>query len=331
LLRDFCGQYRQEVSVLVSALKERVTADLLTSRNSMPSAILLARLTKRLQDDLGLTQEAARWAVESWGLALGVISEAELALVDSSSPPQVSPQYRQENINQIPVTSSPPQVAPQYRQENVNQISVTSSPPQRTEISLKSERGIDYTKLRDLLAAGKWWKADDETARVMLQASRRAVWIDIDNFPCEDLRTINELWLHYSNGKFGFSVQKKIYQSLGGTNKYNAKVWQKFCQRIGWGILRPFGLVYSINAPTGHLPFVSAYSCYNLPLILYILGWLSWVFLVGIAVILQSGILLFFSLFIPVSLIIVVASGAFASGFSGISSLADRLSTCNIK
>jgi hypothetical protein len=45
--------------------------------------------------------------VESWALALGVISEADTAPVDSSSPPpQVPPQYRQENVNQIPVTSN---------------------------------------------------------------------------------------------------------------------------------------------------------------------------------------------------------------------------------
>jgi hypothetical protein len=91
LLRDFCGQYRQEVSVLVSALKERVAEDLLASPNSVPSAILLARLTKRLQDDLGLTQEAARWAVESWALALGVISEADAQSVSSCSLPSPTP------------------------------------------------------------------------------------------------------------------------------------------------------------------------------------------------------------------------------------------------
>jgi hypothetical protein len=69
--------------------------------------VFLARLTKKLQDNLGLTEEAARWAVESWALALGVISEADTAPVDlSSPPPQVPPQYRQENVNQIPVTSN---------------------------------------------------------------------------------------------------------------------------------------------------------------------------------------------------------------------------------
>ncbi|WP_375342016.1 GUN4 domain-containing protein, partial [Okeania sp. SIO3B5] len=38
---------------------------------------------------------------------------------------------------------------------------------------------------------------------------------DIDNFPCEDLHTIDQLWVKYSDGKFGFSVQMEIYQILG--------------------------------------------------------------------------------------------------------------------
>ena len=78
LLRDLCGQYQKEIAVLVGALKERVPADLLASQNSTPPVVFLARLTKKLQDNLGLAEEAARWAVESWALALGVISSNDL-------------------------------------------------------------------------------------------------------------------------------------------------------------------------------------------------------------------------------------------------------------
>lgn len=135
-----------------------------------------------------------------------------------------------------------------------------------SEIELKSERCINYTKLRDLLAAGKWKEADQETGKVMCQAAGRISegWLkveDIDDFPCEDLRTINQLWLHYSNGKFSFSVQKEIYENLGGTKEYNQEVWEKFCDRVGW---RSWGnwknyssLVFDLeNAPYAHLPIV---------------------------------------------------------------------------
>ena len=81
--------------------------------------------------------------------------------------------------------------------------------------------GMDYINLRNLLAAKKWKEADEETRRVMLKVAGREEggWLDrksIDKFPCEDLRTIDQLWVKYSNGRFGFSVQERIYQSLGG-------------------------------------------------------------------------------------------------------------------
>lgn len=79
LLRDHCGAHKREISVLVSALKERVVADLLGSQSAVPPEVMFARLTQRLQDDLGLADDAACWAVESWALALGVTSVAKSA------------------------------------------------------------------------------------------------------------------------------------------------------------------------------------------------------------------------------------------------------------
>jgi len=97
---------------------------------------------------------------------------------------------------------------------------------------------VSYTSLQDLLAAGKWKEADEETTRAMLQAAKREKegWFryeDVDSFSCEDLRMIDQLWLSASQGKFGFSVQKEIYESLGGTRRYNEEVWKKFGDRLG--------------------------------------------------------------------------------------------------
>lgn len=77
LLRDLCGAYRREINILISAQKDRVPLDLLAAHNSVPRELLLTRLTKRLEDQLALTEEAARWAVDSWALALGVMTEEE--------------------------------------------------------------------------------------------------------------------------------------------------------------------------------------------------------------------------------------------------------------
>ncbi|MGK7884941.1 MAG: GUN4 domain-containing protein, partial [Crocosphaera sp.] len=136
----------------------------------------------------------------------------------------------------------------------------------KDKIELKSEKGVDYTKLRDLLAAGEWKEADKETANVMLQAANLVSegWFresDIDNLPCDDLRTIDKLWVHYSKGKFGFSVQKKIYMDeLGGTRYYNEKIWYEFCDRVGWrkggSYVNYSDLTFELHdtTPVGHLP-----------------------------------------------------------------------------
>ncbi|MBD2243308.1 GUN4 domain-containing protein [Nostoc sp. FACHB-888] len=117
------------------------------------------------------------------------------------------------------------------------------SPPERDLDDLFSEKGIDYTRLRDLLAAKNWKEADQETYRLMIKAVGKEegdyfTSNELLNFPCTDLRTIDRLWVKYSNGHFGFSVQKEIYLSVGGKadGKYNEKAWEKFGDRVGWRV-----------------------------------------------------------------------------------------------
>ncbi|WP_199332162.1 GUN4 domain-containing protein [Anabaena lutea] len=95
---------------------------------------------------------------------------------------------------------------------------------------LASSTGADYQKLDTLLATGNWKEADYETARLILKiANREKEGVleleDIKKFPLAKLLTIDKLWLKYSNGHFGFSIQKQIYQSLGGTQKDYQKNW----------------------------------------------------------------------------------------------------------
>src|SRR3712207_9592482 len=75
LLKDYSAQHRREVSVLVSALEEHVPGDLLGAPAGTPRAVLLKRLARRLSDNRALSESAAAWAVNSWALALGLISD----------------------------------------------------------------------------------------------------------------------------------------------------------------------------------------------------------------------------------------------------------------
>lgn len=119
--------------------------------------------------------------------------------------------------------------------------------------------GVNYTKLRDLLAENKWNEADIETYTSMLKICEREEerWLDdgqIKRFPRQDLRIINNLWVKYSDGKFGFSVQKRIFEDAKDDYK-------RFGDRVGWLVnlvnsewLKYEDYIFSLNAPEGHLP-----------------------------------------------------------------------------
>ncbi|SKB14570.1 Genome sequencing data, contig C297 [Planktothrix sp. PCC 11201] len=145
-------------------------------------------------------------------------------------------------------------------------VKPTPQPTPQPNIELKPAKGINYRQLEQFLKARKWKEADEETANKMLEVAGRTKegWLrveDIDNFSCEDLRTIDQLWVKYSNGRFGFSVQKRIYQSLGGTRSYEDKVWEAFGDQVGWRVggswLYYEDLKFNQTAPVGYLPFLS--------------------------------------------------------------------------
>ena len=97
---------------------------------------------------------------------------------------------------------------------------------------LHSEVGVDYTRLRDLLAAGQWKEAEGETKKVMLKAAGREKEGLLDRessekFPIVDLRTIDQLWVKFSKGRFGLSVQKQILQRLVGQENINPETSER--------------------------------------------------------------------------------------------------------
>ena len=158
-----------------------------------------------------------------------------------------------------------PEERPQTMAEFLRLLDIQPQPVQipQPHIELKSAKGVNYRQLEQLLKAGNWEEADKETAKKMLEVARRTKerylrTEDIDNFPCEDLRTIDQLWVQYSNGRFGFSVQKRIYKSLGGTRSYDRKVWEAFGDQVGWRVgdswLYYDELKFNQKAPVGYLP-----------------------------------------------------------------------------
>ena len=145
-----------------------------------------------------------------------------------------------------------PEKRPQSVREWLEIISVTQQQ--------KSDR--IYNRLTELLAAKEWYLADEETYDLILKMSRRVKegWLDYpatQHLSCEVLQTIDGLWLSYSDGSFGFSVQRKIWQELGGKIDYSTECL--LGERLGWRVnenwLAHDSLDFSLNAPMGHFPW----------------------------------------------------------------------------
>jgi hypothetical protein len=69
LLRDVCGQYRMEISLIVAAAAEGIPAALL-SGSRPTSGSQVGALARRLEANRGLSETNARWAVQAWSAAL---------------------------------------------------------------------------------------------------------------------------------------------------------------------------------------------------------------------------------------------------------------------
>jgi serine/threonine protein kinase len=162
-------------------------------------------------------------------------------------------------VNQLQQAVAPPPVTPTVRVvhpepqgnwlENLIGLNKQPTPqnapqnvPVQNPVPLKSAKNIDYRELEQLLKTKQWYEADKLTNKLMLKAAGREKerWIDLDsikNFPCADLQTIDQLWVHYSDGLYGFSVQKQIYVECGGKLDFSgpsSETWGKFCNRTAW-------------------------------------------------------------------------------------------------
>ncbi len=66
LLRDACPDCRKEISVLVSVVKSGAAQEIASASESTPFASLRNRLIQRIEDEQGLSHEAATWGVDGW-------------------------------------------------------------------------------------------------------------------------------------------------------------------------------------------------------------------------------------------------------------------------
>ena len=127
---------------------------------------------------------------------------------------------------------------------------------------MPSSCGIDYSDLQRALLREQFEEADRLTSSALRHlAGEQAVqrgyvyFSEVPPMEALDLTTIDRLWIAYSQGRFGFTVQSRLLRALDGR-------YERLWPRIGWktdGVWTryPGSFQWSMDAPEGHMPLVN--------------------------------------------------------------------------
>ncbi|MCX5940359.1 MAG: GUN4 domain-containing protein [Cyanobium sp. LacPavin_0818_WC50_MAG_67_9] len=125
-----------------------------------------------------------------------------------------------------------------------------------------SARGVDYAPLQRALMAQHFEEADRLTSALLRElagadAVRRGYvyYSEVPPMPSADLDSLDRLWVCFSRGRFGLSVQGTLLASCNGR-------WELLWPKLGWkdgGLWTryPGSFQWSIDAPEGHMPLVN--------------------------------------------------------------------------
>jgi len=129
-------------------------------------------------------------------------------------------------------------------------------------LAVTSGAGIDYAPLQRALLLQDLESADRITSGHLRELAGEAAlrrgyvyFSEVSGFPEVDLESLDRLWLVYSRGRYGFSVQGRLLAACDGR-------WELLWPRLGWkreGLWTryPGGFTWTQQAPEGHLPLVN--------------------------------------------------------------------------
>jgi len=129
-------------------------------------------------------------------------------------------------------------------------------------LATASAAGLNYAPLQRHLMLQEFEAADRLTSAHLRElAGRDAVrrgyvyYSEVPAMPAADLDSLDRLWVCYSRGRFGFSVQGRLLARLDGR-------WERLWPRLGWKqdgrwTRYPGSFQWSIDAPEGHMPLVN--------------------------------------------------------------------------
>jgi hypothetical protein len=129
-------------------------------------------------------------------------------------------------------------------------------------LATSSAAGLGYRALQQHLMRQEFEQADRLTSQRLRElagagAERRGYvyYSEVAAMAAADLESLDRLWLVYSRGRFGFSVQGRLLAACGGR-------WEPLWRRLGWkqdGVWTryPGSFTWSLAAPDGHMPLVN--------------------------------------------------------------------------
>lgn len=136
-----------------------------------------------------------------------------------------------------------------------------------------SQNDVSFDLLEQHLSAKNFRQADEETRRLLIVLAGEAAqdrgyvfFSEVQFISADALKAIDGLWRKHSDGKFGYSVQKKIWEKSN-------RDFTKFFIKVGWMKLLESSEVVQYNyrsfpaefmwemeegTPEGHLPLTNA-------------------------------------------------------------------------
>jgi hypothetical protein len=140
--------------------------------------------------------------------------------------------------------------------------STSGDPWRRGWLAAPSAQGLDYGPLQGHLLRQEFEEADRLTSAHLRQlagsaAERRGYvyFSEVAAMPGLDLQSLDRLWITYSLGRFGFSVQGRLL-------RLSENRWESLWPRLGWKregqwTRYPNAFTWTLEAPEGHMPLIN--------------------------------------------------------------------------
>ncbi|KAG6505404.1 tetrapyrrole-binding protein, chloroplastic-like [Zingiber officinale] len=169
-------------------------------------------------------------------------------------------------------TSSHDSISLKPTTKSYSLFTIFSSSSSVTTSSSSSSSSSALDALAAHLSSSEFLQADEETRRLLIalagEAAQKRGYVffsELQFIPAEELRAIDRLWKNHSGGRFGYSVQRRLWEK-------SSRDFTRFFIRVGWmkkleseveqygyrSFPSEFMWELTDGTPEGHLPLTNA-------------------------------------------------------------------------